>query len=84
MVTSGMGAGQAAGSHKLGCQTLESAVGGCAEWCNLSSLLKARGTPVAKHVMGGYKADEAAHSLFYILSYPLFAIVPTSLQNMSN
>lgn len=41
MVTSGTGAGQAAGSHKSDCQTFISAVGGCAEWCHLSSLLKA-------------------------------------------
>lgn len=26
--------------------------------------------PVAKHFMGGYKADEAARSLFYIHTLP--------------
>lgn len=30
MVTSGAGAGRAAGSHRSDCQTFESAVGGCA------------------------------------------------------
>lgn len=41
MITSGTGTGRAAGSHKSDCQTFESAVGGCAEWRHLSSLLKA-------------------------------------------